>query len=228
MKKLVLFVLFVSSLMYSQTEKNVDNFNKVTAFDQIDVVLVQSDENKVVLTGKKSEDVELINKDGELKIRMPLLKMLSGDAVSATVYFKSIDAVEANEGSRISSTDIIKAINFDVITKEGAEIILQLNVSRVTVKSSSGGKITLSGTAKNQEVVLSSGATLTAERLITEQTIITANSGANAQVFGTELVDAKVRAGGIITVFGNPKQLNTKTIAGGKIVKVSNRDKYKN
>ena len=228
MKKLVLFVLFVSSLMYSQTEKNVDNFNKVTAFDQIDVVLVQSDENKVVLTGKKSEDVELINKDGELKIRMPLLKMLSGDAVSATVYFKSIDAVEANEGSRISSTDIIKAINFDVITKEGAEIILQLNVGRVTVKSSSGGKITLSGTAKNQEVVLSSGATLTAERLITEQTIITANSGANAQVFGTELVDAKVRAGGIITVFGNPKQLNTKTIAGGKIVKVSNRDKYKN
>ena len=228
MKKLVLFVLFVSSLMYSQTEKNVDNFNKVTAFDQIDVVLVQSNENKVVLTGKKSEDVELINKDGELKIRMPLLKMLSGDAVSATVYFKSIDAVEANEGSRISSTDIIKAINFDVITKEGAEIILQLNVGRVTVKSSSGGKITLSGTAKNQEVVLSSGATLTAERLITEQTIITANSGANAQVFGTELVDAKVRAGGIITVFGNPKQLNTKTIAGGKIVKVSNRDKYKN
>ena len=228
MKKLILFTLFVSSIMYAQTEKNVDNFNKVTSFDQIEVVLVQANENKVVLTGKGSDDVELINKNGELKIRMPLLKMLAGDKVSATVYFKSIDAVEANEGSRISSNDICKAINFDVITKEGAEIKLQLNVGRVTVKASSGGKITLSGTAKNQEVVLSSGALLTADKLITDQTIITVNSGANADVFGTELVDAKVRAGGVITVFGNPKQLNTKTIAGGRIVKFNNRDKSKN
>ena len=36
-----------------------------------------------------SQEVELVNKNGELKIRMPLTKLLSGDDVSATVYFKN-------------------------------------------------------------------------------------------------------------------------------------------
>ena len=228
MKKFILLTLFCSSIAFTQIEKNIDNFNKVTSFDQIDVVLIQSNENKVVLNGKGADDVTLIIKDGELKIRMPLLKMLSGNDVSATVYYNAIDAVEANEGSRISSNDILKAIHFDVISKEGAEIKLELNVSRVTVKAASGGKIFLSGNATNQEVVLGSGAVLDAEKLSTTQTIITANAGSDATVYATEFVDAKVRAGGIITVYGNPKQLNKKTIAGGKIIKFNDRTESKN
>jgi hypothetical protein len=31
------------------------------------------------------------------------------------------------------------------------------------------------------------------------------------------LVDAKVRAGGTITIFGKPKQINQKTVLGGSI-----------
>ena len=86
------FLTFITCSIFSfgiaQTEKNVGDFTKVTAFDKIDVNLVASSENKVVLTGANSQEVEIVNKNGELKIRMPLTKMLSGDDVSATVYFK--------------------------------------------------------------------------------------------------------------------------------------------
>lgn len=223
MKKLGYSLLFMSSLSFSQIEKEVGDFIKVTSFDKIEVNLIQSNENKVVLNGSGSEDVEVVNKNGELKIRMPLLKILSGGNVSAIVYYKNIDALEANEGSRISSDEVLKTTNFDIIVKEGAEIKVKMAVSRVSIKVSSGGKVYLSGKATNQDAVLGSGSVLEADKLITRQTIITANSGAEADIFASELVDAKVRAGGNITIYGNPKQINKKIIAGGEIKKDSER-----
>jgi hypothetical protein len=114
MKNIVYSLLLISSITFAQTEKNVGDFTKVTAFDKIDVTLIPSTENKVKLIGKNYNEVELVNKNGELKIRMPLTKMLSGETISATVYYKKLDAVEANEGSRIASKDEISALNFDI------------------------------------------------------------------------------------------------------------------
>ena len=216
MRKLVFSLLAISSMAFGQIEKKPGDFNKVTAFDRIDVMLIPGNENIVQLEGNQADEVELINKNGELKIRMPLTKLLDGDNISVTVYYKNLTAVEANEGSRIACGDKIKATSFDIIAKEGGEIKVKLNVSRVKIKISSGAKVYLSGKATNQDAVLGSGAVLEADTLTTTQTVITANSGGEADVFATELVDAKVRAGGNITIYGNPKQINKKIIMGFK------------
>lgn len=219
MQKILVGLLFLSQLAFSQNTvtKNPGDFNKITSFDKIDIILIPSNENKVVLNGSGSNDVELVNKNGELKIRMLITKMLKGDNVSATVYYKNIDAVEANEGSRIASEAVFKVINFDIIAKEGSEVKLYFEADRVSLKASSGSNIILSGNASNQDIVLNTGAILDASTLTTKQTIITVNTGGEAAIFATDFVDAKVRAGGNITIFGKPKQINKKTIAGGSI-----------
>lgn len=217
MKKIIYSFLLVSSIAFSQTEKSVGDFNKVTSFDQIEVLLIPSDENKVVIDGSGSEDVEIVNKNGELKIRMRLTKMLSGDNISATVYYKNIDAIEANEGSRISSEATFEATTFDIKAKEGSQIKIKINVGRLTARIGNGSTVTVSGTATNQDVLINSGGIYEAEKLETNQTIITANAGGDADVYATDLVDAKVRAGGDIRIFGKPKQINQKIIAGGTI-----------
>jgi hypothetical protein len=218
MKKITFFAaLIITHLGFSQVEKKVGDFNKVTSFDRIDVTLVSSNENKVILDGNGSSEVEVVNKNGELKIRMPFTQLLDGDAISATVYYKNITAVEANEGSRISSETIFEAINFDIIAKEGSEIKLNLDVDRVSVRVSNGSKIILQGNAKNQDVLVNSGGIYQAEKLITSQAVITANAGGEAEIFATDLVEAKVRAGGEITIHGKPKQINQKIVAGGTI-----------
>jgi PIN domain nuclease of toxin-antitoxin system len=83
MKKILFSLLLISSLTFAQTEKKVGDFHKVTAFDQITVELISSDENKVVLSGINSDEVEVINKNGELKLRMPLTNLLKGNQVNA-------------------------------------------------------------------------------------------------------------------------------------------------
>ena len=60
MKKIIYSLLFLSSLAFAQTEKSVGDFTKVTSFDKIDVELVLGTENKVILKGTNSEEVELI------------------------------------------------------------------------------------------------------------------------------------------------------------------------
>ena len=221
MKKLAFIFLVFSSMAFAQTEKKVGEFNKVTSFDKIDVTLIESTENKVVLNGSNSKDVELVNKNGELKIRMPFSKMMQGDAISVTVYFKKIDAVEANEGSRIATSDEINAINFDIICKEGSEIkIPNLQASRLQVKVSQGSIVTVRGTVKNQDILSNSGGKYDGQDCTTEQTVVTVNAGGMAHVYATELVDAKTRAGGEIMIYGKPKQINEKKIAGGSIEQV--------
>ena len=48
---LVYSLLFISAFGFAQVEKQVGTFSKVTAFDKIDVYLIKSTENKVVLKG---------------------------------------------------------------------------------------------------------------------------------------------------------------------------------
>jgi hypothetical protein len=211
-----LLFLLTTKCLFAQ-ERNVGDFTKVTAFDQIDVVLIPSAENKVSLKGSGSDQVELINKNGELKIRMPLTKMFSGDNISATVYYNQLNTVEANEGSRIASEAVISTGDFEIITKEGSIVELALDVKNLLVKMNDGSKVSLEGKADSQDVLLNSGSVYKAEKLQTTSTIITSNTGAEGSIRVSDLADAKCRAGGKVYIYGNPKRINKKIIAGGKI-----------
>ena len=223
MIKIVFSLLAMSSMAFGQIEKKVGDFTKVTSFDRIDVMLIPGNENIVQLDGKEAEEVELINKNGELKIRMPLRKLLDGENISVTVYFKNLVAVEANEGSRIACGDKIKSTSFDIIAKEGSEVKIILDVEKLNVKVKNGSTITLDGNALTQDVVVNSGGRYLAPGLKTNQTSINVTAGGEAHIFATELVNAKVRAGGNITIHGKPKQINKDIVAGGTICEVKEK-----
>ena len=70
MKKITYLFLLITSLAFSQTEKKLGEFNKVTSFDKIDVTLIQGTENKIILHGASANEVEIVNKNGELKINI--------------------------------------------------------------------------------------------------------------------------------------------------------------
>jgi hypothetical protein len=217
MKKLTLTFLLITTAVFSQVERTLGDFTKVTSFDKLDILLIQSNENKIIINGYEASSVETVNKNGELKIRMPFSQTMGGSAISVTLYYKNIEAVEANEGSRISSSETLKAIIFDIIAKEGAIVKINLDVDKLNVKGSSGAIITVNGKAKNQDLLINSGSIYNAKSLETAQTTITVNAGGEADIFATDLVDAKVRAGGNITIYGKPRQINQKVVAGGTI-----------
>lgn len=218
MKRFILLTWLSISGLYAQTTKNLGDFDKVTVFDKISVQLIPSEENKIELSGNLSEETEVINANGELKIRMPLGKLLKGEDVIAKVYFKKVEALEANEGSYISATAPLESLTFNLLAKEGSQIKVEIHAKRLVIKSSQGSIIKVSGETTNLDVVINSGGQLEADKCPTEQATVSVNAGGEADIRASEFVDAKVRAGGTITIFGNPKQVNQKTILGGDII----------
>jgi hypothetical protein len=219
MKKIFLIaVVLISQLNFGQTTIKLENFDAVKVFDQLNVTLVPSDENKVVVTGKNESSFEAVYKNGVLKLRMRLTKMLSGADTKVTLYFKNIQTIDANEGSIVSSKHIFKQTTMDLSSQEGAMIEVDIDVDNATLKLNSGGIINVSGKAVTQKATINSGGIFNAKNLVTAQTTVGISAGGSADVNATTLVDAKVKAGGTITIYGNPKEIKQETFAGGTIV----------
>ncbi|OYX82837.1 MAG: chaperonin [Flavobacteriales bacterium 32-34-25] len=218
MKKVFLVAIaIVSQATFAQVTKTLGDFNAVKVFDKLTVKLISSTENKVVISGTREKEVEVVNNNGELKLRMPFPKLLSGDDISIKLYYKNIDDISANEGSIITSDAVFKQTIFDLNAKEGAQIKLKVDAQKVNVKAVTGGIIELSGAAINQDVVIMSGGVLKSKNLLTSQTTVNLSAGGNAEINASTLVDAKVKAGGTVSIYGKPKQINQQTILGGKI-----------
>ena len=219
MKRIILisFVL-ISQFTFSQTTIELKDFDDVKVFDKLSVTLVASNETKAVITGTSQSKVEIINKNGLLKIRMPLTKLLSGDEAKVTLYFKKIQSIDANEGSSVNSAAIFKQTTLNLAAQEGAQITVVLDVEKASIKAYSGGIIKIIGKAVTQSVSINSGGILEAGDLETSQTTVNVSAGGSADVRASSLVDAKIKAGGTIFIYGKPKEIRQETFMGGTIV----------
>ena len=217
MKKIIFgFLIVFAQLAYSQITKNFGDFNSVKAYDRINVTLVKSSENKVEISGDDS-DVEIVNKNGELKIRMIPTKIMQGDKVSVTVFYENLNEIQASQGSKITSEDAVENGILNITSNEGSILNLKIEADILNAKTNSGGIINISGIAKTQDVLVNSGANFNGRNLKSEVTSVTTNAGGNADVYASKTITATNRAGGNINVYGSPENRNTKNMLGGKI-----------
>lgn len=221
MKNILFFVLFLIGLPilgYGQILKNVDSFSKVTAYNQITVFLIPSTENKVEISGFNAEKVELIIEKDELKIKFSTEDVSEGNDILAKVYFVKLTAVEANDGCNIGASGLITAFNFEIIGKESSKIKLNLKSDKVIARISQGSKLDLSGSTENLEVVANNASQVFAKDCEVKYANVNANAGGEIYVNASQVVDAKVRAGGSIFIHGKPKKINKQMILGGDII----------
>jgi len=212
---------FTTLNMIAQREstKQLDKFTKVKVYDRIIVTLIKSNENKIVITGDDQDEISISNKNGLLKIRMEFDNFLSGNEAIATLYYtENLELIDANENAHIKSNETLKGSNrVEIKSQEGGHIDLKVDLADVYAKSISGGEVTLTGKSKNQEVMVNTGGKVYNKELNTEDTSVVVNAGGRADVKASERVKAKVRAGGSIYIYGNPKNVDRDKVFGGKI-----------
>lgn len=217
MKKIALFLLMATGFVSAQVTRNLGDFDQLKVFDRIEVTLVPSTENRIELRGARSSDVEFVTKNNLLKIRMHATSTLGGEDVKATLYYKSINDVDASEGATITSDAVIKSPYMTVVAKEGAQIELNLESKKVKVKSVTGAHVTLAGTAEELGATIGTGGILDAKSLNVIDADLSVNAGGEIDVTASDDVNADVKAGGNIRIFGSPRHVNKKTSLGGTI-----------
>lgn len=220
MKKLTLIIVFVIGFTVNAQdtiEKTVGEFTTVKVYDLINLKMIKSDDNKVVISGKNRKDVEVVNKNGNLKIRMNLEDSYNGNNTKVTLYYVSVDVIDANEGAKVTLNEAIEQFEIDLKTQEGAEITAKLKTTYVNFRAVTGGIINVTGRSKNQDISIYTGGIFNGEAFVTEQTEVRINAAGEARVNATEYADVRIKAGGDVYIYGKPKKVDESRVLGGRI-----------
>jgi len=221
MKRVVfLIVLLTSNFIISQTTitKMLGDFEKLKVFNGINLELIKSDEHKLEITGEKAERVKIKTSNNTLRISLKFPDLSADGKINIKLYYnKEIKIIDANEGATITGKDIDQQ-QIEIKAQERAFINLVIKTKHLKIKSSSGGIIKLTGTAKNQDIDLDLYGVYHGYALIvSNSTTIRAGSGAKAEVSAGETLDAKVSFGGSIFYKGTPEVIKDRKVAGGII-----------
>lgn len=213
---LIAFITF-SAFSQRMVEKNIGDFDELKVFDLIEVNLIPSEENKVVIKGKNTESVKIINDNGKLKIRMQLDERFDGEETFVEVHYTEINIIDANEGSIIVANEAISQNKIELRSQEGAKIKVGLKVNYIEMKAVTGGIIEASGLAKSQDITIRTGGIIEAMDLQTQDTNLKLFAAGEAEINASDKANIKVTAGGNVTVYGNPKEVKKKSFAGGTV-----------
>ncbi|TXN36940.1 DUF2807 domain-containing protein [Flagellimonas hymeniacidonis] len=220
MKKLfTLGLVLFSSTIFSQRmiDTEVGDFDKIKVFDLIEVNLIQSDDNRIMIKGRNVDDIVWMNRDGVLKLRMQLDKKFLGEETLIEVYYTDLDVIDGNEGAKITCNELVKKSKIELRAQEGAKIRIGMDVDYADIRAVTGGIVEASGLAKNQSIVLNTGGIFDGRDLRTANTDIKISAGGEAEVFASDQVDINVKAGGDVRVYGKPKRVNKSTFVGGRV-----------
>ena len=220
-KNLLCTLLVLPLLIFAQKDRTeiLNTFNEIKVYDEINVTLIKSSKNKAVITGKKTDDVVLVNRNGRLKVRMEAEDILAGDNTYVTIYYtEDLNLIDANENAVVTVKNPLKANNLVLRAQESASITAKVNTERLMVKAISGGDIEVKGKANMQEVIVRTGGNYDADKLNSETADVTVFAGGEAMVNSNNYVDANVTAGGNIEIFGNPETIQQDKTFGGSIV----------
>ena len=215
----LLTTLLITFFSFSQNQINRDpgDFHKLQTYDLLKVNLIKSNENKAVISGKHTGNVVIKNKNGELKVRMGVEKRLSGSETKVDLYYKNIYRIEAKEGSFVFSKDTIIEPSLFIKSESGARVSLKVNTSDLVSRALSGGKITLTGTARHNKIDAYTGGWVSVKNLTTQTTKVFIKAGGVVDVYATALLELDLKAGGEANVYHKTSKIVEKITLGGVV-----------
>ncbi len=223
-KTLLILIISLTHSIYSQTvvKKALGDYSILKVYNGIEVLLLQSKEQKIEIKGEKSEKVKIKNVNGVLKLSLPFSLKPENNygkgKVFITLYYNSnIDVIDANEGSIITGKEFHQE-KLKVNSQERAFIDLTIKVTHINIRASSGGVIKLTGASESQTVNIDLYGVYNGFGLnVTGNTNVFSGTGAKAEISAGKTLSAKVNFGGSIFYKGSPEVQKNKKVLGGII-----------
>jgi len=222
-KSIFVFLLLTSIIGQSQESitKNIGEFSELKIFDKLVVTIKKSTENKVEIFGNRKEEVDVVMKGNQLKIKMSLDNTWEKEKTEVIVYYKSLSKVDVNEGAKVTISETLSAETLDLRAQEGAVIKGTISTDNLSTRVVTGGKLVLNGTAKRQDVTIKAGGQYMSKDLKTEYTTVRISAGGRGNIYATKYVNANTAAGGTIRIYGKPSKIDKKKVFGGRIIEVN-------
>ena len=201
-----------------ERQLNIREFINIKVYSGIEVKLIPGKENKLLISGEDRKDVIAKIKGQTLKIRHSLDHILNPTFTYVELYHTELlDEITLFQGATLKVDSTYRQTSVSLKVQEGSSMNFKFEGEKLTSMVSTGGKLFITGRATNHRSSVNSGGSCEAEVFETEQTKVNVTAGGLSYVKATKLLEAKVTAGGIIRIYGNPKKLVTKKAIGGQI-----------
>ena len=222
MKKLLFTtVMFFSVFTFGQTiEKTLTDFSTLKVFNGIQVEIIKSADQKIEISGEKSDKVIIKNDENVLTISLAFPEVSADEKVKIKLFYnKTITLIEGNESATIKATDLNQE-TLELIAKERAFINITAKLKKLIVRTRAGGIVQVTGSATTQEVDTDLyGVYNGFQMIISEKSTVFAGTGAKAEVSPGKKLVAKVNFGGSIFYKGETTLIKEGKVAGGIIKK---------
>ncbi|NJN28128.1 MAG: DUF2807 domain-containing protein [Cyclobacteriaceae bacterium] len=199
-------------------EVEVEAFEHMSIGGNYNVVLIRSDESKVVLSTDENllRYINVEARDGKLSINN--VHNLNGtDGISVEVFYNELNSIYSSGTSRIQHEGPMQSAELLVDLSGAGAIDLDIETSRVEVNLSGAGVIDLSGETDVLEVRISGAGGLMAADLQSVECNIRLSGLGGAEIFVTEKLIASITGVGGIEYGGNPKMIEKQITGFGKI-----------
>ncbi len=201
-----------------ERQLNIGAFINLKVYSGIEVKLIPSDANKLLISGEDRMDVVAKIKGQTLKIRHSLEHIFNPTFTYVELYHTGLlDEISLYQGANLKADSIYRQTSISLKVQEGSSMNFKFEGEKLASTVSTGGKLFLSGKSTAHRLSVSSGGACEAELFQSEQTKVNVTAGGMAYVYASKLLEAKVTAGGIIRTYGNPIKVVTKKAIGGQI-----------
>ncbi len=230
----ILLSLFLSSFMVAQNVQDsipsapkriskgktisISPFMGLKLYSGIQVKLIPSTENKLVIFGENTENVVTTLKKDVLRIKHSLDQLFNSKNTYIELYFSGpLDLIHSYQGSIIESEGKISTVSIELKAHEGSKIDLEIDAEKITSSVNTGASLILSGETVNHELKILGGGVCESETLKTKQTTAKVTAGGVAYLHASDLLEATVNVGGIVRIHGSPTKLIKRKRIGGTI-----------
>jgi len=219
MKSYTLLFLFFTLFVGAQTpiSKSLGEFSELKIYDLINVELIESTENKIEISGDNATDLNVVQKNDVLKIRMALHKSLNGKNTFVKLFYTKIHTIDVNEGAKVTSESPFKQYELELKAQEGGTISVKTDTKILTIKSVTGGVIETSGTTESQNLNIRTRGAYNGSQLKALNSKIKIKAGGDVDVNSSDLIEVRIIAGGNLTIHGTTKHLKETNRIGGTI-----------
>lgn len=207
----------------------LDTFSKLHVGAKIEVVLVQSSENKLIIHGRDNL-LNLITYDiddkGFLNLKntnkCDFLRSYDKNVIKVEVHFVNLDELFFEGTKNLSTSGTITASDFKLTIQDGgATVNLDLNCQSIDATQGHGyGDFVLSGTCQNANIKITSngfadtkGLTVTNNLVVVSSTPVV--SSINAEGANTTV---EINGSGNVIYVGNPLTLNYIQYGSGELI----------
>ena len=216
---LLLMLLGVSVGMTAQDiEEDLSGFSEIKVYNGVEVELIPSERNSISITGHSKDKVKFEVVENRLEIKLSLENIWADDNTLVTVHANSVEVIDANEGSIVDVKEKLEGQNLTFRAQEGAAIYAQVEAERLNAKAVTAGIVQLRGKTEDLDVEVNTGGKFFGEDLKSEDAEVSTGTGGQVEVNASKYIKASANLGGVISIYGNPAELDSKTSLGGKVL----------